>query len=145
MAGLRPDTPVPSGLVVHTQSRALELQYADGSKYLISFELLRVESPSAEVKGHGPGQETLQVGKQDVGLTQLDPVGNYAVRPVFSDGHDTGIYSWDYLYDLAVNQDSRWQSYLDKLQSAGASREKTPKVASIASGPMQTVELKRRG
>jgi DUF971 family protein len=126
MAGLQKNTPVPINIMVHEQSRVLELVYASGQTYRISFELLRIESPSAEVKGHGPGQETLQVGKQDVVIKALEPVGNYAVKPTFSDGHDSGIYSWDYLHELAVNQEALWQNYLDKMQAAGASRLPAP-------------------
>ncbi len=101
MSGLTPDTPVPTGVVVHSKSRVLELQYASGESYRLPFELLRVYSPSAEVQGHGPGQETLQTGKRDVTITMIEGVGNYAIQPTFSDGHSTGIYSWDLLYDLA--------------------------------------------
>jgi DUF971 family protein len=126
MAGLQKNTPVPTNIMVHEQSRVLELVYASGQSYRISFELLRVESPSAEVKGHGPSQAVLQVGKQDVLIKSLEPVGNYAVKPTFSDGHDTGIFSWDYLHQLALNQDVLWQNYLDKLQAAGASRLPAP-------------------
>jgi DUF971 family protein len=126
MAGLQKNTPVPVNIMVHEQSRVLELVYASGQSYRISFELLRVESPSAEVKGHGPSQEVLQVGKQEVLIKSLEPVGNYAVKPTFSDGHDTGIFSWDYLHQLALNQDVLWQNYLDKLQTAGASRLPAP-------------------
>jgi DUF971 family protein len=122
MAGLQKNTPVPVNIMVHEQSRVLELVYTSGQSYRISFELLRVESPSAEVKGHGPGQETLQIGKQEVLIKSLEPVGNYAVKPTFSDGHDTGIYSWDYLHQLALNHETLWQNYLDKMQAAGASR-----------------------
>jgi DUF971 family protein len=123
MAGLERDTPVPSGITLHTQSRVLELQYADGSSYRLPFELLRVYSPSAEVRGHGVGQETLQTGKREVTITRIDAVGHYAIQPVFSDGHASGIYSWDYLYDLAVRQDTLWQRYLDQLAQAGVERD----------------------
>lgn len=125
MAGLERDTPVPTGLVVHAVSRQLELQYANTqpASVRLSFELLRVESPSAEVKGHGPGQETLQVGKQDVTIKSIEPVGNYGIKPVFSDGHDTGIYSWDYLHHLAINQETIWANYLHKVNAADASRD----------------------
>jgi DUF971 family protein len=126
MAGLQKNTPVPVNIMVHEHSRALELVYASGQSYRLSFELLRVESPSAEVKGHGPSQEVLQVGKQDVLIKSLEPVGNYAVKPTFSDGHDSGIFSWDYLHQLALNQDQIWQNYLDKMQAAGASRQPVP-------------------
>ncbi len=133
MAGLQKNTPVPVNIMVHEQSRALELVYSSGQSYRISFELLRVESPSAEVKGHGPGQEKLQIGKQDVTIKALEPVGNYAVKPTFSDGHDSGIYSWDYLHELAVNQDVIWQQYLDKMLAAGASRAALPPQAKLQS------------
>ncbi len=107
MSGLTPDTPVPTGVVVHAKSRVLELQYANGESYRVPFELLRVMSPSAEVRGHGPGQETLQTGKRDVTIVSIEGVGNYALQPIFSDGHSTGLYSWDLLYDLATRQDAR--------------------------------------
>lgn len=132
MAGLEKDTPIPVSLTLHRTSRVLELGYEDGKTYRLPFELLRVLSPSAEVRGHGPGQETLQTGKREVTLNGLEPIGNYAVRPVFSDGHDTGIYSWDYLYELCVRQDTLWQEYLDKLAAAGVDRD-TP-MPSPASG-----------
>jgi DUF971 family protein len=101
----------------------LEIAFEDGQRYTLPFEFLRVYSPSAEVRGHGPGQEVLQVGKKDVEITQVEPVGSYAVQLVFSDGHDSGLYSWDYLYNLGVNQDSMWTHYLERLQVAGASRD----------------------
>jgi DUF971 family protein len=123
MAGLERDTPVPSGITLHTQSRVLELQYADGSVYRLPFEFLRVYSPSAEVRGHGPGQETLQTGKRDVTITSIDAVGHYAIQPTFSDGHSSGIYSWDHLYDLATRQEALWQEYLHKLAQAGVDRD----------------------
>ena len=123
MSGLTPDTPVPTGVVVHAVSRVLELQYADGASYRVPFELLRVYSPSAEVRGHGSGQETLQTGKRDVTITALEGVGNYALQPTFSDGHSTGLYSWDLLYDLAVRQDELWAGYLAKLEAAGVDRD----------------------
>jgi DUF971 family protein len=123
MSGLNPDTPVPTGVVVHAKSRVLELQYANGETYRVPFELLRVYSPSAEVRGHGPGQETLQTGKRDVTILSLEPVGHYAVQPSFSDGHSTGIYSWDLLYDLATRQDELWRDYLEQLKAAGADRD----------------------
>src|SRR5580692_1881766 len=107
-------SPTPSGLVLHKQSKVLEVQYEDGRSYRLPFELLRVMSPSAEVKGHGPGQETLQTGKRDVTITTIEGVGNYALQPTFSDGHATGIYSWDLLYDIATRQDELWREYLDK-------------------------------
>ena len=101
----------------------LEISFSDGASFRIPFELMRVYSPSAEVAGHGPGQETLQTGKRLVDLTGLEPVGNYAVQPRFSDGHDSGLYSWDYLYEIASDRDQLWQQYLQRLQAAGASRE----------------------
>ncbi len=123
MAGLDSHTPIPTEIKLHQQSRVMEVTFADGSNFKLPFEYLRVYSPSAEVRGHGPGQETLQTGKRDVNIVNLDAVGNYAVRPVFSDGHDTGIYSWDVLYDLGLNQESYWQTYLARLEAAGASRD----------------------
>ena len=104
MAGLTPQTPQPTAITVHQQSRVLEVGFSDGKEFRIPFELMRVYSPSAEVQGHGPGQEVLQTGKREVGLNALAPVGNYAVQPSFSDGHDTGIFSWDYLYFLGSQQ-----------------------------------------
>lgn len=123
MAGLDRGTPTPTEIKLHQKSRVMEIAFADGKSFQLPFEFLRVYSPSAEVRGHGPGQETLQVGKKDVEITGAEPVGNYAVQLVFSDGHDSGLYSWDYLYDLGVNQDPLWQQYLERLQAAGASRE----------------------
>ena len=114
---------IPSNVVVHQQSKVLELAYEDGSKYHLPFELLRVLSPSAEVQGHGPGQETLQTGKREVLIASLEPVGHYALKPTFSDGHDSGLYSWDYLYFLCQNQDQIWQEHLDKLTAAGLDRD----------------------
>ncbi|HTH75924.1 MAG TPA: DUF971 domain-containing protein [Trinickia sp.] len=123
MSGLTSQTPVPTGVVVHAKSRALEVQYADGSSYRIPFELMRVYSPSAEVRGHGPGQETLQTGKRDVTIVSIEGVGNYALQPTFSDGHATGIYSWDLLHELATQQDALWRAYFDKLAQAGVDRD----------------------
>ena len=125
MAGLSKDTPSPTEIKLHQKSRVLEIAFADGKRFHLSYEFLRVYSPSAEVRGHGPGQEVLQIGKQNVGINSIEPVGTYAVQPYFSDGHDTGIYSWDYLYDLGVNQDDMWQHYLERMKKAGASREPT--------------------
>lgn len=116
-------TPMPTGITFHAKSKLLEIAFDDGQTFRLSFELLRVWSPSAEVRGHGPGQEILQVGKKNVGITRLEPVGNYALQPHFDDGHDTGIYSWDYLHWLGTNQDQLWQEYLHRLDQAGASRE----------------------
>ena len=123
MSGLTPDTPVPTGVIVHAKSHALELQYANGESFRVPFELLRVYSPSAEVRGHGPGQETLQTGKREVTITAIEGVGNYALQPTFSDGHSTGLYSWDLLYDIATRQDELWREYLDKLAAAGVDRD----------------------
>jgi DUF971 family protein len=126
MAGLSRDAPTPTEILLHRKSRVLEIAFSDGKRFRLPCEFLRVYSPSAEVRGHGPGQETLQVGKKDVEITELDPVGAYAVRPVFSDGHDTGIYSWDYFYTLGLNQDEMWRRYLQRIDEAGASREPQP-------------------
>lgn len=113
----------PVEITLHSVSRQLELRYADGREVRFPHEFLRVFSPSAEVRGHGPGQETLQVGKKDVSLLRLEPVGHYALRLVFSDGHDSGLYSWTYLAELGANQETLWQDYLKRLHAAGGSRE----------------------
>ena len=134
MSGLTPETPVPTGVVVHALSRVLELQYADGNSYRVPFELLRVYSPSAEVRGHGPGQETLQTGKREVTIVSLEGVGNYALQPSFSDGHSTGLYSWDLLYDIAIHQDELWREYLDKLKAAGVDRDAPMPASGAAHG-----------
>lgn len=123
MAGLEKDTPHPTGLTVHTQSRVLEIGFDNGASYRLPFEFLRVHSPSAEVQGHGPGQEVLQTGKRDVGVAGVEPVGNYAILIRFSDGHDSGIYSWDLLYKLGAEQDALWQAYLKRLEEAGVDRD----------------------
>lgn len=123
MAGLRSDTPSPQSITLHGASRVLEVGFSDGSTYRIPFELMRVYSPSAEVQGHGPGQEVLQTGKRDVDIVSLEPVGNYAVKPTFSDGHDSGIYSWDYLYFLGSQQAELWKDYEKRLQDAGVERD----------------------
>ena len=114
--------PTPTAFTVHRQSRVLEVCFSDGAAFKIPFELMRVYSPSAEVKGHGPGQEVLQTGKQDVTVLELSPVGNYAVKPVFSDGHDTGLFTWEYLYQLGDQQTQLWSDYLGRLGAAGMSR-----------------------
>lgn len=114
---------VPSGVRLHSRSRDLELNYSSGESYRLSCEYLRVYSPSAEVRGHGPGQETLQAGKLKVAISEIKPVGNYALQLIFDDGHDTGIYSWDYLYHLCVDRDELWQNYLDRLSQSGAGRD----------------------
>jgi DUF971 family protein len=123
MAGLTRETPQPTAITVHEQSRALQVSFADGAEFRIPFELMRIYSPSAEVQGHGPGQEVLQTGKRAVGLTSLEPVGNYAVQPTFSDGHNTGIFSWDYLYMLGSQQADLWKRYEERLKAAGADRD----------------------
>lgn len=128
MAGLKTGAPTPQALTVHGQSRVLEVSFSDGAHFRIPFELMRVYSPSAEVQGHGPGQETLQTGKRDVELLTLEPVGNYAVQPRFSDGHDTGIFSWDYLYFLGSQQERLWQDYAARLMAAKVDRD-APMVA----------------
>lgn len=133
MAGLAPDTPLPTDIVVHQQSRVLELAFSDGQRFRIPFELMRVLSPSAEVQGHGPGQETLQTGKREVQVTGLQQVGHYALQPSFSDGHDTGLFTWDYLYQLGRDQDQLWQAYLDRLAAAGLDRD-APMAAKPAQG-----------
>ena len=124
MSGLDRKTPIPTEITLHKKSRVLELGFEDGTRYQLPAEFLRVYSPSAEVRGHGPGQETLQTGKRNVEITDLEAVGNYAVKPSFSDGHDTGLYSWDLLYDLGANQETLWTDYLARLEKAGASRDK---------------------
>ncbi len=133
MAGLKPETPQPTAITAHQQSRVLEVGFSDGAAFRIPFELMRVYSPSAEVQGHGPGQEVLQTGKREVELTELEPVGNYAVQPHFSDGHNTGIFSWEYLYFLGSQQGELWQKYESRLQAAGMTRD-APMVAEAAGG-----------
>jgi DUF971 family protein len=116
-------TPRPTEIKLHQVSRILEVTFDDGKQYRLPCEYLRVFSPSAEVRGHGPGQEVLQTGKREVGINAVEPVGVYAVKLTFTDGHDTGIFSWDYLYDLGMKQDSNWKSYLARLDQAGKSRD----------------------
>ncbi len=116
-------TPNPTALTLHQQSKMLEIAFDDGHTFNLPFEFLRVYSPSAEVRGHGKGQEVLQTGKRSIGMINLEPVGNYAVQPTFSDGHNSGLYSWTYLHNLGMNQDKLWQEYLQKLEAAGASRD----------------------
>ncbi|MBC7994270.1 MAG: DUF971 domain-containing protein [Rhizobacter sp.] len=135
MTGLNPSTPTPTTITVHQQSRVLEVGFSDGRQFRIPFELMRVYSPSAEVKGHGPGQEVLQTGKRLVEVVTLEPVGNYAVQPTFSDGHNTGIFSWDYLYFLGSQEAELWKQYETRLQQAGASRDQPmPAPAASACG-----------
>jgi DUF971 family protein len=123
MSGLTSTTPIPTGVVLHSKSRVLELQYGDAESYRVPFELLRVYSPSAEVQGHGPGQETLQTGKREVAIVGVEPVGHYALQLTFSDGHNTGIYSWDILHRLATRQDDLWREYFARLEAAGVERD----------------------
>jgi DUF971 family protein len=123
MAGLTPETPQPTALTVHQASRTLEIAFDDGAHFQIPFELMRVYSPSAEVQGHGPGQEVLQTGKRDVGIVDIVAVGHYAVQPVFTDGHESGIFSWDLLYNLGANSADLWRRYEAQLLAAGADRD----------------------
>ena len=123
MAGLNKGVPQPTEIKLHQKSRILEIAFADGAAFRLPCEFLRVYSPSAEVRGHGPGQEVLQVGKKEVEITRVEPVGSYAVQFTFSDGHDTGIYSWDLLYDYGRRQEEMWRQYLERMAAAGASRE----------------------
>ena len=123
MAGLNKGVPPPTEIKLHQKSRVLEIAFADGARFRLPCEFLRVYSPSAEVRGHGPGQEVLQTGKKEVGIARIEPVGQYAVQLHFSDGHDTGIYSWDLLYDYGTRQDEMWRHYLTRMEEAGASRE----------------------
>lgn len=129
MAGLSSTTPTPIAITVHQQSRVLEVGFSDGCNFRIPFELMRVYSPSAEVQGHGPGQEVLQTGKRDVALVSIDPVGNYAVQPHFSDGHASGIFTWELLYRLGSRQDDLWREYQDRLRTAGVDRDAPMPVA----------------
>jgi DUF971 family protein len=127
------NTPQITEIKLHQKSRLLEVSFADGKNFSLSCEFLRVHSPSAEVAGHGPGQEVLQVGKRAVEITEISPVGNYGINIAFSDGHDTGIYSWERLYNFGVNQEEMWQKYLERIAAAGASRE--PGAAPFESRP----------
>ena len=123
MAGLNKSVPLPTEIKLHQKSRVLEIAFGDGAIFRLPCEFLRVYSPSAEVRGHGPGQEVLQTGKKDVEISRIEPVGQYAVQLHFSDGHATGIYSWDLLYDYGTRQDEMWRHYLKRMEEAGASRE----------------------
>ena len=127
MANARGATPAPIAITLHQKSRVLEIEYADGTKFRLPCEFLRVFSPSAEVRGHGPGQEVLQTGKKDVDIVRVEPVGNYAIQLVFSDRHDTGIYSFDLLYEYGLKHDRMWADYLQRLAQAGGSREAAAK------------------
>ena len=123
MSELDKTTPVPTEIKLHQLSRQLEITFNNGTRFELPYEFLRVYSPSAEVRGHGPGQEVLQVGKKNIAIKGIEPVGSYAVTLTFSDGHDTGIYSWDYLYELGANYVALWGRYLSRMEAAGASRE----------------------
>ncbi len=127
------NAPIPTSITLHKASRTLELAYGDES-YELPFEFLRVLSPSAEVRGHGPGQETLQTGKRLVEIKGIEPVGHYAIRPVFSDGHDSGIYSWDLLHDFCMNREHLWEGYLQKLEASGFTRETGRDAAMVVKG-----------
>ena len=133
MAGLTKDSPLPTEIKLHQQTRRFEVAFDDGRRFEFTFEFMRVQSPSAEVRGHGPGQETLQLGKREITIDHVEPVGNYAIQPTFSDGHATGIYSWDYLYELGQNQEALWADYLKRLAAAGGSRD--PAGAASAAKP----------
>jgi DUF971 family protein len=123
MTGLTPNSPRPTDIKLHQSSRLLEISFDNGRVAKLSCEFLRVYSPSAEVRGHGAGQEVLQVGKENVNITGIEPIGNYAVKLIFSDGHDTGLYSWDYLHEIAENYDAMWLEYLGRLAAAGITRK----------------------
>ena len=123
MAGIKSDTPIPTDIKLHQKSRFVELFYENGERYELDFEFLRVFTPSAEARGHGPGQEVLQTGKRNVEIERIEPIGNYALCFVFSDGHDSGLYSWDLLYNLGKHHDELWQDYLKQLEAQGLSRD----------------------
>ncbi|MEK6737030.1 MAG: DUF971 domain-containing protein [Pseudomonadota bacterium] len=123
MAGLTKETPFPTEIKLHQKSRVLDISFSDGRNFQFTCEFLRVHSPSAEVCGHSPGQEILQTGKKLVNIQQINPVGKYAVQLNFTDGHNTGLYSWDLLYNYGLNQDKMWQRYLQRMEDAGASRD----------------------
>ncbi len=129
------DAPTPTEIKLHQKSRLMEIAFSDGRSFSLPFEFLRVFSPSAEVRGHGPGQEVLQAGKREVDIVSLDPVGSYAVQPTFSDGHATGIFSWDYLYSLGTDQERLWADYLQKLAAAGRGRDPEQGLTSVIPGP----------
>lgn len=133
MAGLKPESPLPESLTLHGQSRVLEVGFSNGETFRIPFELMRVYSPSAEVQGHGPGQEVLQTGKRQVDIVALEPVGNYAVQPTFSDGHDSGIFTWAYLYELGRDEAELWRRYEARLAAAGRGRDDPMPLAAGAS------------
>lgn len=123
MAGLNKYTPIPTEIKLHKKSKVLEISFNDGKTFQLPCEFLRVYSPSAEVRGHGPGDEILQTDKQEVSITHIEPIGHYAIQLNFSDGHNTGLYSWDLLYNYGLNQDAMWQRYLQRLKEAGINHE----------------------
>lgn len=123
MAGIEHDTPIPSEIRLHQKSRIVEFAYENGEHFMLDFEYLRVFTPSAEARGHGPGQETLQTGKRGINIERIEPVGTYAIRPIFSDGHDSGLYSWDLIYNLGKHHDELWREYLQQLDAQGLSRD----------------------
>ena len=123
MSGLDNSTPIPAEIKLHQVSRVLEIAFNDGTRFKLPYEFLRVYSPSAEVRGHGPGEEVLQIGKKNIEVKGIEPVGSYAVQLTFSDGHDTGLYSWDYLHELGENYVELWDRYMNRIEVAGASRE----------------------
>lgn len=131
MAGLTKDTPYPTEIKLHQKSRILDIAFSDGKTFQFHCEFLRVYSPSAEVSGHGPGQEVLQTGKKMVSIVKIEPVGNYAIQLNFTDGHNTGLYSWDLLYNFGLNQDKMWQRYLQRMEEAGASREPASRASAV--------------
>ena len=135
MAGLSKETPYPNEIKLHQKSRLLEVSFSDGKIFRLPCEFLRVFSPSAEVRGHSPGQEVLQTGKKEVNINRIEPVGNYAIELSFSDGHNTGLYSWDLLYNYGMHQDEMWQRYLDRMEKAGASREPAARSSHRTNGP----------
>jgi DUF971 family protein len=139
MTGQQRNTARPTAITLHSVSRVLEIAFDDGRAFRLPYEFLRVHSPSAEVQGHGPGQEELQVGKRDVTIESAEPVGHYGLQPAFSDGHSTGIFSWDLLYQLGSNQERMWAEYLERLDKAGASRDAS------AAAPAGAQEVKRCG
>jgi len=128
------EKPVPTQIELHQKSRVLEIGFSDGKLFRLPYEFLRVNSPSAEVKGHGPGQETLQVGKKEVEISAAEPVGTYAMQITFSDGHDSGLFSWEYLHHMGLHQEEMWQDYLNKMEAAGAKREPMPNILTASSG-----------
>ena len=144
MSGLSAGQASPTEIRLHQKSRQLEIAFDDGARFTLPYEFLRVMTPSAEARGHGPGQETLQVGKREVTVERVDPVGNYAIRPVFSDGHDSGLYSWDLLYNLGQHQDELWSTYLKLLEEAGASRDPSPDSGTATGGGCGSGGWRRR-